>query len=957
MNVNVASVGEVTRPFPGLRPFDYREHAFYFGRTDQIYALYRLLDANRFVAVVGSSGSGKSSLVFAGLHPLLDKDTAQRGGRHWVWSQMSPKDAPINGLIDLVHDLARQFQPELQGDPASLESQRGRIAYLISLSSQGLVNALSEIEGLKDKTLVLVVDQFEELFRYAKSSQAQNTIKDSIHREEAVLFVQLLLAASRDSGCNARIVLTMRSDFIGDCANFRGLPEAVSQTQFLVPGLSREQFEEVIRQPVKLCGSTIRSNLVERLLNDIIGETDQLPVLQHCLLRLWETAGQQHDAGDVQAPAGSTEPPSARHITVEHYNAIGQIAGALSQHADEILRGLPGLEPVVERVFRALSEIDRDGRAIRRQLTFAALLDETGASEQDLRKVVDRFRADDCSFLRPALSEESELKSETSIDVGHEALLRRWTKVSGDPGATEEKKDNRTIGWMRMEETDRRQYQSLVFLAGTGPADPEPLAASQFKENLRWWTNPVRTKAWAARYAESARYARVEKLLDISRRQIKAKWTRGAAAVVCLLLFAFVIFVWVSNDQRKRAQANLDSSLRSSAGLLDFTLVGLNRGDISAQSAQGMVMLLTKTLDDLQQPIGPDPAALLRIFGINPSHSDQSSEIISVRGRLLCTVSDIFSDLGNQQQAYDSAVNANALADQLAAAGPDQSESQKLRFAALFRIGDIHEQEGKKDQALAVYQQARDIESSLVAQDGTIGERVYNLAFINNKIGEAYEVLPAKDAATRLGNVDRAITEFNAALPWANKAAGLPSAKTQWKAAPAVTLTKIGMALASKGEIDQAISKYDQAIAELEDILKDNSVNNDQASSNLASAHLRKADALRAGIKTDASKLSLTIAEYDAATTIFRQLSDKDVGNANRLTPLAGAYKLYGDMLIASGDKQAALVQYDNELNIRRRLANKDKTRDSWQKALANAQKKVDQLTAELAAPGAAASP
>ncbi len=770
MNVNVASVGEVTRPFPGLRPFDYREHAFFFGRTDQIYALYRLLDARRFVAVVGSSGSGKSSLVFAGVRPLLEKDNAQSGeqpgGRHWVWSQMSPKDAPIDGLIDLVHDLARQYQPDLERDAASVASQRGRIAYLICLSSQGLVDALSEIEGLKGKTLVLVVDQFEELFRYAKSSQPQDTVKDAIHRGEAVLFVQLLLAASRDDRCNARIVLTMRSDFIGDCANFRGLPEAVSQTQFLVPGLSREQFEEVIRKPINLCGSTIRSNLVERLLNDIIGETDQLPVLQHCLLRLWETAGKQQDAaGEAQTPAGS----AARHITVEHYDAVGRIAGALSQHADEILRGLPGLEPVVERVFRALSEVDREGRAIRRQLTFAQLLDETGASEADLRKVVDRFRADDCSFLRPALSEEGELKPETSIDVGHEALLRRWTKVSGDPGATEEKKDERSIGWLRMEEADRRHYQSLVFLAGPGPEDPEPLAGPQVKENLRWWTNPPRTKAWAARYAEPARYARVEKLLEISRaafdgaqaRETRTKWRlRGLAALACLLFVAAVILGAMSYLELRRELANYTNALESTKSLVEQVLVALNRGDISTTTAQAISKKLKDNLDKLQQPTEANSLLqrlwdkIPRIFGID------LSEITSVRGTLLCAMSDIFASLGDQQQAYDSAKNASALADLLSAADPDQSKSQKLRFAALFRIADMYEQQGKLDDGLKVYQQARVIETSLVDQDGNIGERIYNLAFINNKVGEAYEALPAKDAATRLRNIDQAITGF-----------------------------------------------------------------------------------------------------------------------------------------------------------------------------------------------------
>jgi hypothetical protein len=285
MSALARSACRVGRPFPGLRPFEYDEREFFFGRASQIYALYRMLDHSRFVAVVGSSGSGKSSLVFAGLRPLLEKDSYQPGGRQWIWRQMSPKNAPIQGLIDLLHGLVPNHGPA-DIDPSFHAAQRDRIAYLISLSSRGLVDALSEIKALKDKTLVIVVDQFEELFRYARPAQRQLRLKQSIQREEAVLFVQLLLAASFDPECRAQIVLTMRSDFIGDCAAFRGLPEAVSESQYLVPGLTREQLEEVICRPIEKCGASIDSRLVERLLNDVSDEPDQLPVLQHCLLRL-----------------------------------------------------------------------------------------------------------------------------------------------------------------------------------------------------------------------------------------------------------------------------------------------------------------------------------------------------------------------------------------------------------------------------------------------------------------------------------------------------------------------------------------------------------------------------------------------------------------------------------------------------------------------------------------------
>ncbi len=125
----------------------------------------------------------------------------------------------------------------------------------------------------------------------------------------------------------------------------------------------------------------------------------------------------------------------------------------------------------------------------------------------------------------------------------------------------------------------------------------------------------------------------------------------------------------------------------------------------------------------------------------------------------------------------------------------------------------------------------------------------------------------------------------------------------------------------------------------------------------MAGAHLRKADALKVGVKTDPNNLSLSKAEYEAAIKIFKQLSDKDPGNANRLIPLAGAYKLYGDVLLGSGDKQGALAQYGNELDIRQKLANKDKTRSSWQTSADKTQKKVNELRAELAADSAGAKP
>jgi len=475
-------------PFPGLRPFAYRDHAYFFGREEQIYALYRLIDRFRFIAVVGSSGSGKSSLVRAGLLPLLDTETGEPGGRSWLWREMRPGDAPLQRLAGLLAGLS------IDDDPVVASGRRDRIAAQLRGSSFGISEALAETNGITGKTTVLVIDQFEELFRYAAvTSAASGPSADEVRaRDEATQFVQLLLEASRAPSTKIHVILTMRSDFIGDCARFHGLPEAVSAAQFLVPSLTRDQLDDVIRQPVEKAGATIDPELVERLLNDCSTEMDQLPVLQHCLSRLWEEAGKAR-AAPTALDAATAAPPIQRvprRLTLVHYRAVGEFANALSQHADEILADLPGptLQLAVGQTFSALSELDKEGRAIRRALRFSQLVAETGVNEAAVRQALDRFRADDCSFLTPPRGEVQELDGTTRIDVGHEALLRRWEKVSGR-GAE--------LGWLRAEQQAGQRYRALLAMA---EGDDAVLPAHLVDERWAWWNARPRTEAWAERY-------------------------------------------------------------------------------------------------------------------------------------------------------------------------------------------------------------------------------------------------------------------------------------------------------------------------------------------------------------------------------------------------------------------------------------------------------------------------
>jgi len=230
-----------------------------------------------------------------------------------------------------------------------------------------------------------------------------------------------------------------------------------------------------------------------------------------------------------------------RHLTERDYKDIGGLAGALSGHADEILAALPGMEKTVEQIFRALAEVDKEGRAIRRARPLAQLIAETGADREDVFAVLDKFRADDCSFIVPPLSQAptAELPYNTVIDVGHEALLRRWARVSGDAEATGERADKRDIGWLRQEQKDGERYQFLRSCVDPESSNESRLSDDQVRRYWDWWNRWKPNPTWAARYG--GRFSEVERLIKTSYAASRqSRWRRrgtyaAAVAVVALV--------------------------------------------------------------------------------------------------------------------------------------------------------------------------------------------------------------------------------------------------------------------------------------------------------------------------------------------------------------------------------------------------------------------------------------
>lgn len=266
---------EFPNPYPGLRPFKFEESYLFFGREGQSEDLLRRLERSHFMAVVGTSGSGKSSLVRAGLLPLLSSGFMPNASANWRVAILRPGNNPIHNLVLALVSPEQTAEGKTDGDV-----RLGIVETMLRRSAIGLLDyANGELSF--GENLLIVVDQFEELFRF-KNDSAQTKYKD-----EATAFVKLFLEATRDKSSNVYVVITMRSDFLGDCTQFRDLPETLNDGQYLIPRLTRDQLRQAIESPAKIHGVQMSPALVTNLLNTIGDDQDQLPVLQHSLMRTW----------------------------------------------------------------------------------------------------------------------------------------------------------------------------------------------------------------------------------------------------------------------------------------------------------------------------------------------------------------------------------------------------------------------------------------------------------------------------------------------------------------------------------------------------------------------------------------------------------------------------------------------------------------------------------------------
>lgn len=486
-------------PYPGLRPFliseESDESLIFFGRKAQIHDLLDRLGHTHFMAVLGPSGCGKSSLVKAGLIPALSSGLIYQAGANWVAAEAEPGSEPINNLAKALAIALRRGQRE--GAAGKVPDQKA-LAERLRASTAALVDLAEELPDLlEDNTnLLILVDQFEELFR-----------EDLAQRDEDAQLINLLLNVFNQRPDGLYVVITMRTDYLEQCATFHGLPEALNQSQFLTPRLNAQQLADAISGPVELrrYGGKVEPRLARKILSEMTGSSgydpDLLPLMQHALFWMWRNAvGRERPEGEPV------------HLTLEDFQTLageGGLQGVLSRRADDIFLNKldEDQQQIAECMFRLMSEVDDGARRRRRVTTPQEIAESAGVSLDQARAVVDIYADEGVSFIR--------WKDDgTTLDVTHESLIRKWDRLDA---------------WAQDERTDAEEYREMEKAAARWAGDNR---ATLTEAGLLRWDEFTSTKGdlkqWAARYGEA--FDAVSAYVDLSRERVEENKRRRAQA-------------------------------------------------------------------------------------------------------------------------------------------------------------------------------------------------------------------------------------------------------------------------------------------------------------------------------------------------------------------------------------------------------------------------------------------
>jgi len=608
---------EVTNPYKGLRAFQESDAADFYGRESQVKVLVSRLCDSRFLAVVGPSGGGKSSLIKAGLLPALRRG-AVPGSETWFVAEMTPGENPLQKLELALLPIAVDALPNLL-DP-------------LQENAQGLLRILRRILPGKGETqLLLVIDQFEELF---------TLVVDDKHR---LHFLNCLLAALDDPHSPLRVVVTLRADFYDRPLQNQPLAGLFKQHTEIVLPLDQQELAEAIREPARRMGVGIEEDVVTAMVTDVTDQPGALPLLQYTLTELFD------------ARKDSV-------MTLAAYQSLGGVAGALTQRAEEIYAGFDeeeqaaarqmmlrlvtlgeGIEDTRRRVL--LSELesilvderaqDNEQPAAGYQQAADYLPAQSSRLHSKVSTIIHAFgRARLLTFDRDPSTREP------TVEVAHEALLREWDRLR--QWLEESRADVRqqrllaieTAAWLKNGQDDGYllrgarldQYkgwpgessilltaEEQAFLAAGFAAREARLAEEAARQQRELRTAQQLAQTESRRAEEQARAA------DRLRR--RALILAAALVIAALLALAAIFFAQQSNQNATVAADNARiASTREAQAATEAEQRATAQGRAEEQADVAMSRELAATALN-QLSVDPERSILLALYALSMAHT------------------------------------------------------------------------------------------------------------------------------------------------------------------------------------------------------------------------------------------------------------------------------------------------------------------------------------------------
>jgi tetratricopeptide (TPR) repeat protein len=922
-------------PYRGLRVFDVDDAPFFFGREALVQWLLNELHpatggrpVNRFLAIVGASGSGKSSVARAGLVAALKQD-AIPGSAGWPVTIFRPGPDPVESLavaLSRALNLA-QSAPAL-AELIETFKKNEKTLHLIARQSLS--------ENASAMRLVILVDQFEEVFTLCRKDELRDAL------------ISNLLYAAKVAHGQTLVVLTMRADFYGKCAANAELAAALSDHHFLVGPMADEELRRAILRPAQLVGCEFDPGLVDLLLEHVRNQPGALPLLQHALLELWNKR-------------------EIRRLTVRGYQEIGNLEGALQRRADATLKGFSEDEQeLCRRTFLRLTQPGEGTEDTKRRVPIGELESLSGgsaATEEIIQKLANAS----------LLTTEGDLKqNDAFVEVAHEALIRNWPQLRKWIDADRAGLRARTRLSEAAREWETASYDEAYLYSGARLAVAAEWAGSHpgelsVKEAEFLRLSVERQKRQEASELEAAQRlarAETEHAVEAERRvqeqrQAAFKLRRRALAALGAALTAVILLIITALKWRESdlARVSANDARDQADGLINFMLDDLRNKllpigrlsilDAVVQKAKAYLEGLPKEL--LTTPRLREQGAMLRNLGDTNVQQGRLQEALSVYQHGLAIakqlvkqdppsaelkrdlslsynkVGSVLEAQGKLQEALDAYMQSLEIRRSLIDREKSNEAWQRDLSVSYERIGNVLLKQGKLPAALEVYQQSLDIRRKLAYQANSNAERQVDLSVSYERVG---------DVLVEQGKIPEAMEAYQQELAITQRLAEDKS-NADWQRNLSVSQEKVGRVLMTQGKIVEALQIYQQSL-NIRQTLADQDKSNAVWQRDLFVGYSKFGEVLCAQ-----GKLPEALEVYQQDRVIAERLIDRDKSNADWWRNLSVTYEKLGDVLAEQGKLQEALEDYHQELTITKRLADQDKANASCQRDLSACYEKV----------------